>query len=138
MKSIILTTGVIILFPLFIFFSFFMLFRGHDEPGGGFIAGLMGASAFVFYGLAYEMKDAKKLLKVDALYVIAIGLALCFLGGLLGLLAGHEYLYPLWPPFSLPFIGTPGSPIVFDIGVYLTVVGSVLQVCFSLTENDSS
>lgn len=136
MNSTILSTGVKFLLPLFILFSFFMLFRGHNEPGGGFIAGLLGASGFIFYGIAFNMEKAKKTLHIDPVYLIAFGLLLAFGSGLYGLFAYNAYMQAFWPDFTIPLIGKPGTPIIFDIGVYLVVVGTVLKVCFSL-EQDS-
>lgn len=134
MRSIILNVGVAILLPVFLIFSLFILFRGHDEPGGGFIAGLLGAAAFIFYGLAYEMEDARRLIRMDPLYILATGLAFSLIAALMGIVVGKELLYPFWPGFSLPLLGTPGSPILFDIGIYLTVIGSVLKFVFCLKE----
>jgi multicomponent Na+:H+ antiporter subunit B len=134
MKSTILSTGVTMLLPLFVFFSLFMLFRGHDQPGGGFIAGLLGASGFIFYGLAYDMKKAERLLVIDTAHLISFGMLLAFISGLYGLFVHQAYMQAYWPAFSLPLIGTPGTPIIFDIGVYMVVVGTILKICFVLDD----
>lgn len=134
MKSTILSVGIKILFPLFIFFSLFMLFRGHNEPGGGFIGGLIGSTAFVFYTIAFGTRSARALLPFDPVVFIALGLLVALIAGLSGIIAGEQFFSALWPGFSIPFIGKPGTPIVFDIGVYILVLGIILKITFSLSD----
>jgi multicomponent Na+:H+ antiporter subunit B len=134
MNSLILSTGIRILFPLFIFFSLFMLFRGHNEPGGGFIGGLIAATAFVFYSIANGPERTRNLLPFDPIVFIAAGLMLSLLSGFYGMLHGEEFMKAYWTDFYIPLLGKPGSPIVFDVGVYLLVIGTILKITFSMAE----
>ncbi len=138
MKSIILMTGARILLVLMLVFSIFMLLRGHNEPGGGFIGGLIGATAFIVQAVAAGAADARRVLRVspEALAMVGLGIAL-----LAGLLAG--------PFLDAPFTGqwywvggdsyetaafSLNTVLVFDVGVYLVVLGSVLSLALSLEE----
>ena len=67
MRSLILTTATRYLLPLMLLFSVFLLFRGHHDPGGGFIGGLVASAAFALYGFAYGMPEARRVLLFDPL-----------------------------------------------------------------------
>ena len=72
MFSIILSTASRYLLPLMLIFSFFLLLRGHNEPGGGFVGGLVAAAAYALYLIANGVEEAKKLLKTEPIKLIAI------------------------------------------------------------------
>jgi multicomponent Na+:H+ antiporter subunit B len=61
MKTPILQTAINLLMPLFFIFSLYLLFRGHNEPGGGFIGGLIGAIAFVFHAMVFDSKETLRI-----------------------------------------------------------------------------
>jgi multicomponent Na+:H+ antiporter subunit B len=116
-------------------FSWFILFRGHNEPGGGFIAGLITASAFSIYLMAHGPNKARQLLFLDLRYILAIGAASALTSGLIGILNGKSFLTGVWAHLHvLTFSITLGSPILFDIGVYLVVVSAILMIIFALEE----
>lgn len=137
MNSIILMAGTRILVALLLVFSVFMLLRGHNEPGGGFIGGLIGATAFVFYAIACGTDSARTALRVPPENVAMAGLGIAFLAGLFAGLFGDPLFTGQWL-----FIGETeddkGLPLstvlVFDIGVYLVVLGSILTLVFALEE----
>lgn len=136
MSSLILRTATRALVPLLLLLSIFLLLRGHNEPGGGFIAGLVAAAAFVFYAIAVDVRSARALLRVDPRVVIAAGLLLAGLSGVVGFLAGLPYLTGRWSAIYLPAIGEVkvGTVLLFDGGVYLVVIGVVLLVTLTLAE----
>lgn len=137
MNSIILRTATRYLFPIIGLFSIFMLLRGHDEPGGGFIAGLLGAVCFALYALAYDVATARRMLRAEEHQLIGIGILLTATAGSIGLLAGDPFLTTYWShEFFVPAVGKMklGTPLLFDAGVYLTVIGVVLMIIFSLAE----
>ena len=72
--------------------------------------------------------------RVEPMYLVAIGLLLATTSGLLGFLVSEPYMSGVWADFYLPIIGRPGSPIMFDTGVYLLVMGIVLKITFVLSE----
>jgi multicomponent Na+:H+ antiporter subunit B len=134
MKTIILATTVRVLIPLFIAFSIYVLFRGHNDPGGGFIGGLIGSIALVFHAMTHGPSVTRKLLRLDPMVLIASGLFASASSTIMSLFVGKEFLTSLWADFYLPVIGRPGTPILFDVGVYLLVIGIVLKVTFTMAE----
>ena len=140
MNSIILTAAARIVTPLMVAFSLFILLRGHNEPGGGFIGGLVGAVAFALYAKATSVKSALQALRVQPPTIAIIGLAAALLSGLWGQLVAGAFLKGMWPFYGpSPDGGTAGLPVgsvlLFDVGVYLVVVGSVLTILFALEDD---
>lgn len=107
--------------------------RGHHQPGGGFVAGLVAASAFTLLALAEGAAEARRRLRLDPLRLAAAGLLLALGSGLVGPLTGQPFLtghWVFWGPLAL------GTPLLFDLGVAAVVAGFVLQVVFSLLEEE--
>jgi multicomponent Na+:H+ antiporter subunit B len=134
MKSIITKTVVKLLIPLFLFFSFYMLFRGHNEPGGGFIGGLIGTIVFILYGMIYGSDDLKKIMLLEPLKLIFWGLAIIVASGFLSYFQSEPFMTSRWAHFYLPFFGKPGTPILFDIGIYILVMGVVLKITVTMLD----
>lgn len=137
MKSLILTTATRYLLPLLLLFSIFVLLRGHDEPGGGFIGGLVAAAAFTLYAIATNVAETQQLIKVQPQRLMGVGLLTAVVGGLLApILTGQPFMTGLWTAREFPAIGKLGTPLLFDTGVYLTVIGVTLLIIFSLAEDE--
>lgn len=136
MRSLILSTGTTIILPLLLLFSLFLLLRGHNEPGGGFIGGLVAAAAIALKLFADDYSSAKALLRVHPLQLVGIGLALAALSSLPSLLVGDNFFTAQWWTLPLPIFGDLklSTPLIFDIGVFLGVIGTVLTVIFTLVE----
>lgn len=134
MKSLILRTATPFLVVLLAMFSIYMLLRGHDLPGGGFIGGLMVSAALALDRLPHGPAAVRKLLRLDARTLIAVGLLTIIFSGLMGLFAGDPFLTGQWLPVSLSFMGKLGTPLLFDVGVYIVVVGSVQLILLTLRE----
>ena len=132
MSTLILHAATRYLVPLLLLFSLFLLWRGHHEPGGGFAGGLVAATAFVLIALAEAVDVARRVLRLPPPRIVALGLAIGVGAGLGAILAGRPFLTGLWPED-----GGLGSPLLFDLGVYLTVVGVVLSVLLALIEEES-
>jgi multicomponent Na+:H+ antiporter subunit B len=137
MNSIILIAGTRILVALLLVFSIFMLLRGHNEPGGGFIGGLLGATGFVIYAIARGSEAAREALRLEPETIAAAGLGIALLGGLGAALTGDGFFTGQWL-FIGGTEGGKGLPIstvlVFDIGVYLVVFGAILSLVFAMEE----
>ena len=137
MNSVILRAGTRYLAGLLLMVSLFMLLRGHNEPGGGFIGGLIGATGFVLYAIACGTKDARAALRVSPETVAVAGLLIALAAGLAAAIFGDDFFTGQWL-----FIGATeddkGLPLstvlVFDIGVYVAVFGSVLSLVFTMEE----
>lgn len=179
MKTLILSVAIKLLIPVFIVFSLYTLFRGHNHPGGGFIGGLIGGIAFVFHTMTHGPQQTvdsflkvnlygyprqpnqsrslylmrmmrvnvwrrrrqarhphrkEKMVRIEPIYIIATGLLLAASSGVAGLVFGHPYMHAFWADFYIPVLGKPGTPILFDIGVYLLVIGVVLKITFVMSE----
>ncbi|MEL6549867.1 MAG: Na+/H+ antiporter subunit B [Pseudomonadota bacterium] len=137
MKSIILRAGTRYLAGLLLLFSIYMLLRGHNEPGGGFIGGLIGSTGFVLYAIACGTKDARSALRLSPQNIAMAGLGIALLAGLMAALFGDALFTGQWL-----FIGDResgdyiplSSVLVFDIGVYLVVFGSIIALVFAMEE----
>jgi multicomponent Na+:H+ antiporter subunit B len=136
MSSLILQTATRLLLTLLLLFSLFLLLRGHNEPGGGFVAGLVASGAFVLYAIAYDVKSAQRALRFQPHIFIATGLLLAMASGLLSLFTGEPFLTGQWVAWQ--FSGSEaiglGTPLLFDLGVYVVVIGVTLGIIFSLAE----
>lgn len=135
-SSLILRTAALYVFPLLLLLSVFLLLRGHNEPGGGFIGGLVAAIAFVLHGIAYDIQSARRFLHAEPSTLIGSGLLIGAASGIIGLLAGQPFLTGKWIELDIPIIGATklGSPLLFDIGVYLVVIGVTLSIVLTLAE----
>ena len=137
MNSLILDVVSRLVAGLMLLFSLFLLWRGHNAPGGGFIGGLVAASGLIVYGLAAGADAMRSLLRVDPRGVALAGVFLAVFAGLLPLFGGDAFLTGLWV-----FIGATetdkglalGTPLLFDVGVYFTVVGGVSGMVLALEE----
>ncbi|KPQ21630.1 MULTISPECIES: Na+/H+ antiporter subunit B [unclassified Halomonas] len=133
--TLILSVAARLLLPLQLLFSLFLLLRGHDEPGGGFIAGLVASGAFALYLFAFGPRAMHAMLKVSPRDLIGMGLLLGVLSTLPAWWVGDPFFTSQW--WTIPIIDFKAStPLIFDIGVYLVVLGSVLTAITALTKTD--
>lgn len=134
MDSVVLRTATRYLLPLLLLFSIFALVRGHNAPGGGFVGGLVAATAFALYAIGYGVPSTRYLLRVSPRRLIGIGLLVAAASGITGVLGGDPFMTARWDSREIPVIGKLGTPLMFDIGVYLVVIGVVLTIIFALIE----
>lgn len=121
-------------------FGFYLLLRGHNEPGGGFIGGLGSALSIIMLSLAFGVEQTQRFLRVDPVRLAIIGLGVAVLTALLPWLVGEPLLRHFhWKLKDLPGLGTIylGTPLLFDIGVFLAVVGVSTKMIFVLTRSIS-
>lgn len=140
MNSLILSTATRVLFPAILALSVFIFWRGHNEPGGGFIGGLLAASAFALLEKAEGVARARRALRVPPQALAAVGLGCALVAGLWGGIAYGQFLKGVWPFVTLDADGHKGglpfgSIMLFDLGVYLVVLGTVCGVLFALEES---
>jgi len=134
MYSLILATATRLLIPLMLIFSIFLLIRGHNEPGGGFVGGLVAGAAFTLYAAVYGVSQAQSALRFDPKQVVGFGLLVAVVSGLLAFIQGLPFMTGLWYKEPLPVIGKVGTPLLFDVGVYLVVLGIAATIVFTLFE----
>ncbi|MEI6892072.1 MAG: Na+/H+ antiporter subunit B [Pontiella sp.] len=136
--SIILRTSTRYMCPPLLVFSIYLLLRGHHLPGGGFVGGLFAGSAFALYALAFSVSSARKVLRVDPRDLTAVGLTVALLSGIPPLFTQQAFLTGTW--WEIPLLGGGtldlGTPLIFDIGVYLVVLGVLLTIVFVLGEEE--
>jgi multicomponent Na+:H+ antiporter subunit B len=138
--SFLLSRMARIMCPWLVALSVIVFYRGHHLPGGGFIGGLLGAMGFVLIALGDGAPAAKRALRIEPVTLLTIGMSLALGAGLIGLFFGPSLLAGMWlPEFSVPLLGVVhlGTPLLFDAGVFLTVMGFALKVVFALKEVDS-
>ena len=136
MRSLILRRSTRYLFPVIMLFSVYVLFRGHNEPGGGFVGGLAAAAAYTLFALAYDVTTARSLLRFDSRSIIGAGLLISLLSGLFSFLSAQPFMTSVWAKLNLgPSIKLNlSTPLFFDIGVYLVVLGVTATIILALAD----
>ncbi|MFG0328529.1 MAG: MnhB domain-containing protein [Phycisphaerales bacterium] len=135
--SSILQTAMRLIFPLSILFAFFMGLKGHNAPGGGFIAGLIAAVAILTYRMSYGPNALLRLMPVHPRVPVAIGLVLAGATGLAPMLFGKAFLTSYVGEIPLPFTTDTvhySTAVFFDAGVLLVVVGVAVGMIQRLSE----
>jgi multisubunit Na+/H+ antiporter MnhB subunit len=140
MSSLILSTATRLLMPLILLLSAFVFFRGHNDPGGGFVGGLLAATAFALLEKAEGLAAARRTLRFDPRSIAAAGLGCSLAAGLWGGLEYGAFLEGVWPFVTVDAAGGKhglpiGSIALFDLGVYLVVLGTVCGILFALEES---
>ncbi len=135
MRSLILRTVAPLIVGLMVLFSIFVLLRGHNEPGGGFIGGLIAVAALSIYGIAFGVETVRRAIVFHPLAIAGAGLMLSTLSGLVSMVFHVPFMTGLWIyPVILGEEVPLSSVMTFDIGVYLVVVGAMTSVALSLEE----
>jgi multicomponent Na+:H+ antiporter subunit B len=136
MTSLLLRTATRLLMPLLLLFAVFLLLRGHNEPGGGFVAGLVVAMALVLHSMSFGVSASRRVLRVDPSRLLGVGLLVALASGWPAVLQGRAFLSAVWT--KVPMGGATvdlGTPLLFDLGVCLVVIGFVLTIVFTLAED---
>lgn len=134
MNSFILKTTSRFLITLLLLYSVFLLLRGHNHPGGGFVGGLVATSAWSLYGIAFGASSVRKGFHVQPLSVAGIGMLVALASGMLSVFYGAPFLTGHWytMKFGSERTFSIGTSLFFDIGVFLIVLGSTLEIILSL------
>ena len=137
MASLILKTATRLLVGLILTFSVYLLMRGHNAPGGGFAGALVAGTGFALFAIAEGPAVVRRAIRIAPLTIAVIGLGLALASGLAAFVAGRPFLTGVWwisqsKPGPALAVGTP---LVFDVGVFLTVLGTILTLILALEEN---
>jgi multicomponent Na+:H+ antiporter subunit A len=110
--------------------SLWLLFAGHNQPGGGFVGGLLVGAAIALRYIAGGIDVVRSLSRFRPWTVLGFGLLVAGATAIAPLFTGDAFLSVASRSFHLSLLGSPkvSSALVFDIGVYVTVVGMVLMV----------
>jgi len=135
MTSTILQTATRLLMPLLLLFAVFLLLRGHNQPGGGFVGGLVVASSFVLYSIAFGVDAARRALLVTPSKLLGVGLLVALASTLPSVVAGRPFMTAQWVELGIAGnVVAVGTPLVFDVGVFLAVIGVVSTIVFTLAD----
>jgi multicomponent Na+:H+ antiporter subunit B len=135
MNTLIFRTMAPAIVTVMLIFSVFICLRGHNAPGGGFIGGLIAAAAIAVLGIASGATAARKALRVDPLSIAGFGVLIAALSGLASLFTGSPFLTSIWAYWPLGETTVPlSTPLVFDLGVYLVVFGTLAAIALALEE----
>ena len=136
MNTMILRETTRRLVPLILVVSVFLLLRGHEQPGGGFVGGLVASIAFSLYAFVFGPQAARGILRADPRAVGAAGLAVAIASGFVGSIRdAAPFLTGQWGTLAGLKIGTP---VLFDVGVYLVVIGVVLTFVLGIKEQQDN
>lgn len=127
--SVLIRQGMRPLAAVLLLVSLVVLWRGHNLPGGGFIGGLVAATGFTLMIVTYGRGIQRGLNRITPPTVIAVGLACAIGAGFFGLYHGQDYMQSYWTEVFGVKLGTP---LLFDVGVFLTVFGSVMHMLRNL------
>jgi multicomponent Na+:H+ antiporter subunit A len=135
-QSLILDVGVRAVFHTTLVLSLFLLFAGHNAPGGGFVGGLVAGAAFVLRDVAGDFAPAVRESRLAPESVLGLGLIVAVGTGLAAVVFGGELLETAKLTMDLPLFGETKatSALAFDIGVFLIVVGVILTIVERLGE----
>lgn len=129
MNSLVLRTTTQLLISLLLLFSFALLLRGHDNPGGGFAGGLVATTAWALYSLAFGSRATRIAIRYHPKYLTGFGLLLSIIAGLFPAFFDKPFLTSIWF-YKL------GSPLLFDLGVYCVIQGTALNIILCLEEEE--
>ncbi len=134
--SVILRTCTRMLLPMLAVVSFYMFFRGHNHPGGGFIAGLVLCAGLLIHTLAFGIDDTRRVVPLPLTYIYGLGWCVAVAAAVVPMLFGGKFLasaiyhIPVGPFGEIHFVGST----CFDAGVYLIVIGVVTEMIFRIAE----
>ncbi|AXF57271.1 Na(+)/H(+) antiporter subunit B [Salicibibacter kimchii] len=118
-------------------FAAYLFFAGHHEPGGGFIGGIVIASALVLLYLAFDMETVQQGIRVDYKILTGIGIGLSTITGVGAMLLGYPFLSHTFEYVTFPFFGEMelATSVLFEVGVSLAVVGATMTIILSISED---
>ena len=132
-QSVILQMATRLMVGIILVFAAYLLLRGHHEPGGGFAGALVAGTAFALFGIAEGPVKVRRAVRLRPAVIAMAGLATAAVAGLAGLFAAAPFLTGIW--WNITSHIAVGTPILFDIGVFLAVLGAILAVLLALEEN---
>ncbi|OUM98513.1 MAG: Na(+)/H(+) antiporter subunit B [Paenibacillaceae bacterium ZCTH02-B3] len=136
--NVILQTATKVIVFIILTFALQVLFSGHHNPGGGFVGGLVTASAIILLMLAYDSRTVRDVLPVHFRRLGAFGILIAVLTGCAAMLAGSPFLDQVFSHVELPLIGDMelASAILFDVGVFFTVIGTTMTIISAISEDE--
>ena len=139
-RLVTLDESVRVIFHAVLVGSLYLLFSGHNQPGGGFVGGLVAGSAISLRYLAGGIEGVRSISRFQPWTILGIGLLMSGITALAPLLRGEPVLTSLGRDVEVPLMGTlyASTTMAFDIGVYLVVVGLIFMIFEAFGEDDDS
>ncbi|NVJ07757.1 Na+/H+ antiporter subunit B [Myxococcus sp. AM001] len=140
MNPVVMHTVARMMAPVLLLVSLVLAVRGHDIPGGGFVGGLLAAAAFALQMVAFGRSAARRQLRVHPTRLAAAGLLVALLSGVPAMLEGRSFLSSLWGQLPLPWSDglKVGTPQLFDVGVYLAVLGTAMSFILGMSRGEET
>lgn len=138
MNSLILQTATRFVTPLLLLLSVVITLQGHNIPGGGFIGGLVASSAFALHAIAFSPQSARSMLRIDLIRLVGVGLTIAIASAMFSAFTNYPVMTGLWTSLDIPGVEgviKVGTPLLFDVGVYITVIAVVLTMIITLQEH---
>lgn len=133
MQSVILKTVTRMMVGMILVFAVYLLLRGHHEPGGGFVAALVAGTGFALFAIAEGPEKVRLAIRLRPSILAFSGLSLAIIAGLPAVFASQPLLTGIW--WNLGSKLSVGTPLIFDIGVFLAVLGAILAILLTLEES---
>ncbi|HLR42470.1 MAG TPA: Na(+)/H(+) antiporter subunit B [Pseudogracilibacillus sp.] len=121
-------------------FAVYLLLAGHNSPGGGFVGGLTTSAAILLMYMAYGEKAVNKIIPINYIHFIPLGLLVAVLTGLGALLFDVPFLTHAFGHLYIPFFGEIelATAMFFDIGVYFTVFGTTMTIILTIASDQGT
>ena len=136
MRNIILEKIARLFLRVMAIFAILLLLRGHNKPGGGFIAGIIIATGFIMYGIVFGSAAIERILYFNTRKWMGVGLLLVLLAAIIPVFMGLSPLTGLWYIEKLPLVGELhlGTPLLFDTGIFIGVIGVILSIVITIMD----
>lgn len=136
--DVIMQTSAKVLVFLILTYAIYILFAGHHNPGGGFVGGLATTSGFLLLFLAFDAKTVRQIIPVNFRFIGAAGVLIAVLTGAVPALLGDPFLNHMSAHVQLPLFGDThlATAVLFDIGVFLAVIGTAMTIITSISEDE--
>ena len=137
-NDVMLQTATKVVTFITLMFAVHIFFAGHYTPGGGFVGGLLTASAIVLLMLAFDIETVKKIIPFNYVMMTAIGLLVALATAGASILFDVPFFTHAYDYFDLPLLGKTSlhSAALFDLGVYLVVVGVTMTIIQTIGEDE--
>ena len=133
MNTVILRTLAPMIVAIMLVFSVYVCLRGHNEPGGGFIGGLIAAASMGVFAMASGVAEVRRALRVDPMAIASFGVLMAAASGLMSLFIDAPFMTSIWLYLKLGETSVPlSTPLFFDLGVYCVVFGTLSTIALSL------
>ena len=134
-NDVVLKTVTKLVVFILLTFGFYVFFAGHNNPGGGFIGGLIFSSAFILMFLAFNVADVLESLPIDFKALMVIGSLLSAITAITPTFFGKPFLSQYDATIAIPLLGNihVTTVTVFELGILLSVVGVIVTVMLALS-----